>query len=680
MNKKATRTPAMDSAVSAQLNSALSLFQAGKHDEADELCLTILRQNPQHFDAIHLLGIIKLTKRQYEQALGYLERALSIRPNDPEVEKNRGIAANLYNKARITSGMEMHKQGQFALAEPMYLSVLELAPLDFDATQLLGALAVQRRQYAKGIAYLERALAIKPDHAETHYNHGVALQELKRAEEALASFDRALVIQPNYAEAHYKRGVALQELKRVEEALASHDRVLAIKPDHAEAHYRRGIALWELKQVEEALASYDRALAIKPGHAEAHNNRGVVLQALKRVEEALDSYDRSLAINPAHADAQNNRGVALRELKRVEEALASYDRTLTIRPDHVEAHYNRGIALWKLKRVEEALASFARALAIKPDYAEAHWNESLCRLLSGDFAAGWQKYEWRWQRMDSTEQARCYPQPLWLGADDLTGKTILLYGEQGFGDTLQFSRYVPYVAARGATVVLEVPPALVSLLSHLEGKLTLAAKGSKLPPFDLHCPLMSLPLAFAIRLPDVTGVPYLRVPESRLAAWSSRLPAAGAARVGLVWSGSTNHKNDADRSIGLGEFKHLLVDGHDYFCLQKEIRESDHAELESIPMVQTFASDLTDFADTAALVDLMDVVVTVDTSVAHLAGALGKEVWILLPYVPDWRWLLDRSDSPWYDSATLFRQSTPGDWSSVICNVRHRLQEMLVGI
>ena len=558
------------------IHAALALFQAGKLMEAEVICQQILIGAPNHFDALHLLGVLKSLAKDYESSLSLLDQAAALKPDNQEVQKNRRISVSQYQAVRIGEAIALHQQGRFAEAEPIYLAVLELDTEQVDALQLIGALEAQRKNHQSAIDYLDRALTIKPDYAEAYNNRGTALQELKRLEEALASYDQALRIKPDYAAAYYNRGNALKELKRLEEALASYDQALRIKPDYAEAY--------------------------------------------------------------------SNRGNALQELKRLDEALANYDQ----------------------------------ALRIKPNYAEAHWNESLCRLLKGEFEAGWQKYEWRWLRRDRTELPRSYPQPLWLGKEDLAGKTVLLYGEQGFGDTLQFSRYVRHVAALGAEIVLEVPGALLPLFSELEGKPTLVTKRSSLPAFDFHCPLMSLPLAFKTGLADIDGAPHLRVPEDRLTAWKTRISAAGTPRVGLVWSGSAVHKNDSNRSISLGEFKHLLVNGPAFFCLQKEIRESDQIALKSLPMVRTFASDLTDFADTAALVSLMDVVITVDTSVAHLAGALGKKVWILLPYVPDWRWLLDRSDSPWYDSATLFRQPKIGDWASVIDTVRQRLQDRAI--
>ena len=605
------------------------LHQKGHLAPARAAYEQVLARQPRHFDALHLLGVIASQSGNPTLAVDLMGRAIEINPNNAGVYSNRGNALQ------------------------------------------------ELKRWDEAVSSYEKAIAINPVDADTFYNLGNALQELTRLDEAVASYRNAIAIHPNFATAFNNCGNALKDLGRLGEALAHYDKAIAISPDYAEALYNRGNVLKDCKRLGDALASYDKAIAIHPGFSKALINRGNALQEVKRWGEALASYEKAIAINSADAEALTNRGNALQELGRLEEALASYDKAIAVRPDYADAFGNRGLALQELRCLDEALASYHKAIAIRPDYAEAHWNESLCHLLRGDFQAGWPKYEERWSRENRTEQPRSYPQPLWLGADDLSGKTILLYAEQGLGDALQFSRYVPRVASLGATVVLEAPGPLLPLFADLKGVSALVATGCQPPAFDFHCPLMSLPLAFDTRIDDIEGVTYLRVPTDRWATWKSRIGEPGPLRVGLVWSGSTIHKNDSKRSIPLSEFKHLIVEGPDYFCLQKEIREADYAELRSIPVVRTFESDLVDFSDSAALVSHMDVVITVDTSVAHLAGALGKEVWILLPYVPDWRWMLDRSDSPWYDSATLFRQPKRSDWASVIDTIACALQKRL---
>jgi TPR repeat len=386
------------------------------------------------------------------------------------------------------------------------------------------------------------------------------------------------------------------------------------------------------------------------------------------------SYDRAIEIKPDYADAYSNRGIALKDLKRFEEALASYDRAIEIQPDYAEAYSNRGVALQELKRVEEAVASYDRAIAIQPDYASAYWNKSLALLLVGQFDQGWKLYEWRWKRDTFTTPKRNFPHPLWLGAEDLADKTILLHAEQGLGDTIQFCRYAKLVKERRARVALEVPKALLSLLSGLEGVDVLIEKGQALPAFDYHCPLLSLPLAFKTDLTSIPSPkPYLAASTQKCEEWGQRLGVKRKPRVGLVWSGSTVHKNDHNRSLTLQQLLPYLPVGCEYVSLQKEVREVDKPVLEGGD-IRHYGDELKDYTDTAALCELMDLVISVDTSVVHLAGALGKSTWVLLPYAPDWRWLLDTDASPWYASIELYRQAEDLSWGPVLERVSKDLQ------
>jgi Tfp pilus assembly protein PilF len=340
--------------------------------------------------------------------------------------------------------------------------------------------------------------------------------------EALATCERALAIAPEHAEMLSNRGNVLRDLHRFAEALASYDRALAIEPDFADAHYNRGLLLNAIGRFAEALASFDKALVHCPGHTEALNSRGNALRALDRHEEALESYDAALAVRRDFAEAHNNRGVTLYRLGRFTEALASYDRAIALSPDRTEAFNNRGVALKELRRIPEALASYHQARQLAPDYADAHWNEALLRLLIGDFSVGLAKYEWRWKRKSFTSPRRSFREPQWAGSD-CRGRTILLYGEQGFGDVIQFCRYVPIVVARGAMVILEVAEPLCGLMGSL-GAAQVLPSGARLPAIDLHCPLMSLPLAFGTTVETIpAAVPYLTVPADAAAAWDARL-------------------------------------------------------------------------------------------------------------------------------------------------------------
>jgi tetratricopeptide (TPR) repeat protein len=445
-------------------------------------------------------------------------------------------------------------------------------------------------------------------------------------------------------------------------------------------------ALHQLSEI--SLARSDSAQALKfmaaamkanPGSADIKSNYGFILQKLERHEEALIYFNRALLTRPDYISALLNRGTSLYHLNRPAEALASFDRLLALDPSNVQALNNRANALHELNRFDECLASFAETLSRAPDYAEAHWNEALVRLLLGDFERGWKKYEWRWKSENHKHQRRDFVQPLWLGAERLAGRTILVHAEQGFGDTLQFMRYLPRLAARGAEVIFEVQPSLHRLLSGAKGASRVIARGEPLPRFDLHCPIMSLPLAFNTSLDTIPAeVPYLDAPIDRLHMWDARLPPSGKLRVAFAWAGNATHERDQLRSIPLAMLQPLLNsnDAIEWISVQRDLRAGDHEILQSNPHIRQLGLELADFSDTAAVLARADLVISVDTAVAHLAGALGRPVWLLLRYSPDFRWLLDRKDSPWYPSARLFRQDQIGQWDGVIADLATALQQL----
>jgi tetratricopeptide (TPR) repeat protein len=549
-------------------------------------------------------------------------------PTEPQDALHRGLAA--------------HQAGQLAEAARLYESVLSAAPAQFDALHLLGVVAAQQGRHEEACRLIGRALAINAGSATALCNYALALNALGRFDEALASCNKALALHPSYGYAHNCRAATLQAVGRYEEALAAADLALLHQPDELEALNRRGNALHGMGRHEEALVSYDRALALRPDSVESLNNRATALHSLNRFEDAI----------------------------------ASCDRALAARPDYLEALHNRGNALRDLGRHQEALASYARALAFRPNYAEAHCGQSLVYLALGDFARGFSEYEWRWRTSTPIIARRNFSQPLWRGDADLAGKTILLHAEQGLGDTLQFCRYVPMVAARGARIVLEVQPPLKPLLGSLPGVGQIFATGERLPDFDLHCPLLSLPLAFDTRLETVpASIPYIAAPPRRAAAWAPRLGRLTGLRIGVAWAGYARHGNDRNRSIGLEPLLALAASGINLISLQKEVSAQDRELLGAHGEILRLGEEFTDFADTAAAIAELDLVISVDTAIAHLAGAMGKPVFILSPYAPDWRWLLDRTDSPWYPTARLFRQKRPGDWDGVIAEVRLALGE-----
>jgi hypothetical protein len=453
---------------------------------------------------------------------------------------------------------------------------------------------------------------------------------------------------------------------------------LAINPDSADVLINRANGLVALKKFDDALATFHKALTIDPRHVIGHIGRGSALFRLKRYPEALDSYEKAVAIAPGQAQGYNNRALALAMLGRYDEAFASYDKALEIDPNFVEAYVNRGNAFGSQLRTERALADYLKALAIKPDRVEAIWNASLAQLTLGNFREGWKNYEIRWRKEETEPHRRSFTQPLWLGEEDVAGRTILLHPEQGLGDTFQFVRYAPLLARRGARVILEVQPSQKSLLADVAGISGIYGRGENLPDFDLQCPMMSLPLAFGTELATIPAeIPYIPVPADRVPKWRARLGESRALRVGITWAGSANHTNNRNRSIALSRFAALFgTPNVQFVTLQKELAPGDADILRRHPEVIHMGEELSDFADTAALISLLDLVVSVDTSVVHLAGAIGQPFWLLVPFAPDFRWLLAREDSPWYPTARLFRQSAINDWEGVFARVRSELERL----
>ncbi|MCX8517226.1 MAG: tetratricopeptide repeat protein, partial [Rhodoferax sp.] len=573
-------------------------------------------------------------------------------------------------------GFALHQRGEVEAARVIYEQVLARQPLHFDALHLLGVVAYQCQDLQRAADLMEQAIAIHPQHAPCHSNRGLTLQHLQRLDEAMLHYDQALALQPDYADAHHNRGIALKLLGRLEEALASMDAALALQPDFAECLGNRGTVLQELGRMEEALASYDRALLLAPHSAQAHHNRATQLEKMQRYPEALIHYAEAIAIQPNHHEAWTGQGNCHEKLDRHPQALDSYAQAIACKPDHALAHYNRGNVLVNLMRHAEAIASYEQAIAIQPDYASAWWNKAINLLVQGRFAEGWPLYEWRWQG-DARSLLRSFTQPLWLGAQSLAGKTILLHAEQGLGDSIQFCRYASQLSAQGATVLLEVPQPLVNLLAGLDGVSAVIEQGAELPAFDCHCPLLSLPLACKTQVHTIPAAPrYLASDPGQRQAWSARLGQKTRPRIGLVWSGNAAHSNDRKRSIALAELRPYLPAGFDYISLQNAVRDSDLPALQNSG-IRHYAQHIHDFADTAALVDLLDLVISVDTSVAHLCGALGKTTLLLLPYTADWRWLLERGDSPWYPSLRLLRQGADRQWAPVLQTLAPLLQQAI---
>ncbi len=575
--------------------------------------------------------------------------------------------------AWFEAGLRLLQAGQLAQAEQCGRSALALDQSHADSLHLMGMLCVAAKQYHLAIEWFVLAIRQSPDVADYFSNLGMALQRERRLDEAIKCYDRALVLRPGQAEIWFRMGEALQQLKRLDEAIQCFDQALTLDPRHANAARASAMLHFDEGRYDQAIASFDRLLQVRPDLSGAHNLRGVCLLELKRLEEALESCTRAFELAPDNADFASNVGLVLHGLGRDEEALAYADKALALNSALPLALNNQAQSLLALHRFDEAMAALEKAIAIDPDFDRAHWNVALTRLLLGDFEGGWALRE-RGRACRGFFVDRKFTKPHWFGDEPIAGKTILLHSDEGLGDTIQYARYARLVAQTGARVILEVPAPVHALLSGLEGVSLCLKTGAALPDFDAHCPLSALPLAFKTRLETIpSDVPYLSAPDRLRQAWEERLGPHDRMRIGLVWSGSPAHGNDRNRSMQLRTMGRILDADARFFSLQKDPRPDDRATLTERPDIIDLTADLADFVETAAMISCLDLVISVDTSVAHLAGALAREAWLLLPHAPDFRWLLDRCDSPWYPTVRLFRQSAARDYAEVLGRVHAEL-------
>jgi tetratricopeptide (TPR) repeat protein len=539
----------------------------------------------------------------------------------------------------LQRGVRLHQTGHIDEARTLYLEVLGLQPDNADAQHLLGVTYFQQGDALRAIELIGSSIRLDPFNSLAFSNLGNAMQSVGMDDDAVRCYDCALGLDPLQKDAMFNRGVAQQKLTR-----------------HSDA-----------------LISYDHAVALRPAHAQAWLNRGDVLHDLQRDGEAVGSYDAAILIDALDARTHFNRGVALQGLDRNEEALLSYDRAIEVAPTDSRAWNNRGNVYQSLQQYQSALRNYRQANALNPDYGDAHWNEAICLLTTGDLEQGWKKYEWRNHRSASLAAEADASGALWLGRENLEDLSIVLKAEQGLGDTIQFCRYAELVAARGARVTLQIPAILQALMGTLVGvdKVVSVVDDAA---HDFHCPLMSLPLAFDTRMSTIpASAAYLFSDPLATGHWQQQLGLHAGRRIGFVWAGNRANGVDQRRSIKLDHFAGLWGDGNQWCCLQKDFSTEEVRFMEQEGVLH-FADALPDFSHTAALIEQMDLVISVDTAVAHLAAAMGKPTWLLLSHQSDFRWLLGRRDSPWYPSMLLLRQTRPGDWTDVFAEVARRLR------
>jgi tetratricopeptide (TPR) repeat protein len=612
------------------LQRAAQLLQHGALQEARAVLAPIVAAELENVDALNLLGIALAQSGDLTGAAETLDRAARINP------QHAGVHLNLGNTLRT-----------------------------------LGRLNEAADSY-------RRAAGLRPDGFAVHQHLGSVLLDLQRFDDAVGAFNAAARLRPDHPAPYLGRARAARALGNAPAALYDIDNVVRIDPSNVEALTMRAALFRGMNRREDALADCDRALGADPQSWSLHNNRGVLLDEMGRTAEALACFEQSLRLNPNNPDAFQNLGTALVALGRGEEAIARFDETLALDPRDADVLNCKGAVQIAMRRFEGALESFTNAVAVRADSTISQFHRAFPLLALGRLQEGFEAYEWRRRGPTPFVVQPQFPQPELVAGEDPQGKRILLYGEQGMGDVIQFARFASVFAARGAKVVLAAYPALAPLLTTLGPEIEIVPPEGAAPVFDFTCPLLSAPHKLGTTIESIPAtVPYLSVRQARRDAWRARLAGiAPGLRVGLAWSGNAQYANDWTRSIAFEKLGAILgVPGATYVCTQKDLRPSDEASFANAGVIDV-RDELTDFGETAALIDQLDLVITVDTVLAHLAGALGKPVWVLLSAVSDWRWLEHRTDSPWYPTARLFRQRTLGDWAPVFAEVKAELSAL----
>ena len=631
------------------LRQAAQAQAAGRPAEAAARCRDVLTRLPNHPDALHLLGLLAYQSGRYDVALSHIQQAIAVKDSVADYHSNLAV---------VLSAVRRHEEAIAACQKCLALrpdhvqGLLNLA----DALESTG-----RREEA--VAAYRRALALRPDNPGALNRLGIALTACGNIEEAILAWNEALTYQGDYAEVYSNLALALIEVGKVSQAVTAGRRAVHIRPEFAAAHNNLGLALSESAQNDEARAAFLRALELGSGVLQTLVNLGNLSLKCKEIDRAISECRQALALDNNSALALYSLGSALREKGELDEAYACYQRALRLNSNYAEARNGVGLVLSDKGEFDAGIACYREALKLKPKLAMAHWNLSLSLLLRADFEHGWDEFEWRWKCKELNLGLRITG-PIWDGGE-LGGRRIVLQSEQGFGDVIQFVRYIPQVLKSGGKVVLSCHPSLHRLLREQDWKIQECVPTNRKPPpeFDVQCPLMSLPLVFKTRLNSIPAtVPYLSANEELVKRWKERMPVDGRLKVGLVWA---NQPAPPGRSPPAETWGLLAKIPGIWFCsLQKPVSRTKIPLLPAELSMTDWTEELTDFAETAALMANLDLIISVDTAVPHLAGAMGKPVWVLLKHIPDWRWMMDRADSPWYPTMRLYRQPTFGDWET----------------
>ena len=652
-------------------NAALAALNGRDMARAETLLRQVIEADSSHVAALNLLVIVLMSMERFAEAEPFIKRATALSQSSDVSFYNFGLVSKRLNKP------------QQALEN--FDKALDLNPNVAETWNNRGTIFNDLQRYESAVADFDKAISLNALYVDAYANKGKSLTLLKRSDEALAAYDKALSIKPDLENAWLGRGDILSDLKRYDEALAAYHRALAIRPELEGAWLGLGNIFADFRRYDDAVAAYDKALSIRPDLASAWLGCGNVFTDLSRYDEAFAQYDKALSIKPDLENAWVGRGNLCGKLKRYDEALAAYDKALSINPDSKGAWLGRATVFSAQNHDTEALKCLNTAIELDPLYAQAHCTRSVVLLRLGEYADGWEEYEWR-KKLPLPVGNRPFAKPCLLNRDEVKGATVFIYGEQGLGDHIHFCRYAKLVADRGAKVILEAPKSLFQLFKSLDGVSQLIEEDQSIPPFDYHCSLMSLPRFFRTTLENVPNkVPYLLADPAKVKAWAGKLGAKSKLRIGLVWSGgfrpnqpelwATNEK----RNMPLTKLAPLGTLDAAFYSLQKGDRAV--AELKELltsgwrgPSIIDWTDELTDFSDTAALVENLDLVVSVDTSTAHLAGAMGKPVCLLNRFDTEWRWL---PNSPWYPTVKSYRQIEAGNWEQVIENLKADLIGML---
>jgi tetratricopeptide (TPR) repeat protein len=571
-----------------------------------------------------------------------------------------------------------HQKQNFEQAKQFYKQILEICPKHADSLHLLGLILADEGDLETALHSITQAIQINPRFAAYYLNRGLLYQRMKQLDKAMADFRQSIYLDGEMLQAHCNLGSALLEKKKYEEAAHAFQRASRINPQYINPINNLGNVYLAVKNYKAAIDCYQRVLTLDPNCVETMSNLGVALVELNRVDEAIDYYKKALAVNPGYSGAAMNLGMAYHRVHDYAQAEAIYRGAIERDPNNAEFYSHLSLVYKDQGDIETALKYLSHALALDPDSAEIQFNEAITLLTAGDFINGWKKYECRFRLKEREHTEYDFKQPPWKG-ENFAGKTLFIHVEQGIGDVLQCIRYLPLVKALGGCVIMEVARELLDLLRSNDIKVDkIVLRGSPPSQFDYHISIMSLPMIFNAvpdNIPLANG--YLRAKQDHLLMQRLLLDNSKF-NVGIVWAGSNLHKNDFNRSIALREFLPLFANKKAHFySLQFGERCKDIIDLNCSDCLTDTSPLIKDFSDTAAIINQLDLVITVDTSVAHLSGALGKPTWILLPFAPDFRWLLDRVDSPWYTSVSLFRQTDPGNWGMVMQKVASSLQDLI---